>query len=189
MRGYVTLLMLLVCMLAGAQSADKLYEEGKALYDAKNYSQAVPKLKAAAEKGHKKAQYRLGLCYDKGKGVTEDDAKAFYWYGKAAAQGHAKAQYQLGRCYKKSEGTTENPAMAVKYFTLSAKQDNSDAQYALGKCYLKGYGVAVDKAKAKSWLLKAVKNKNGGDEILKKIRKDAADGDADAKAILQLIGK
>ena len=42
-----------------AQNADKIYKEAKELYDAKNYSQAVPKLKVAAQKGHKKAQYRL----------------------------------------------------------------------------------------------------------------------------------
>ena len=71
------MLALLLCLTAGAQSAEKLYTEGKALYDAKNYTKAIEKLKVAAEKGHKKAQYRLGFCYDKGKGVKEDDAKAF----------------------------------------------------------------------------------------------------------------
>ena len=40
---------------AGAQSADRLYEQGKALYEKKQYKEAVPKLRAAAEKGHKKA--------------------------------------------------------------------------------------------------------------------------------------
>ena len=78
---------------------------------------------------------------------------------------------------------------AVKWYRKAAEQGNADAQYALGKCYLKGSGVAADKAKAKSWLLKAVNNKNGGSEILQKIRKDAADGDEDAKTILKLIGK
>ena len=70
-----TLLALLMGMTASAQSADKLYEQGKALYDAKKYKEAVPKLKAAAEKGHKKAQYRLGMCYDKGRGVVENDTR------------------------------------------------------------------------------------------------------------------
>ena len=71
-------------MMASAQSAEKLYQQGKALYDAKKYVEAVPKLQAAAEKGHKKAQYRLGYCYDKGRGVKEDDKKAFSWYSKRA---------------------------------------------------------------------------------------------------------
>ena len=62
----MTLMGLILSIGAMAQSADALYKEGKALYDEKKYQQAFPKLKAAAEKGHKKAQYRVGLCYDKG---------------------------------------------------------------------------------------------------------------------------
>ena len=61
------------------------------------------------------------------------------------------------------------------------------AQLALGKCYLKGNGVPVDKAKARAWCKKAVKNDKDGKEIMQKLRKDANEGDADAKAILQLI--
>ena len=150
---------LVVAIAAGAQSAEKLYTEGKALYDAEKYNEAFPKLKAAAEKGHKKAQYRMGRCYDKGYGVGENDKLAFEWYMKAAKQDHAKSQYRV------------------------------DAQYALGKCYLKGKGVAADEKKAKSLLTKAVKNPDGGDEIMAELREEAADGDEDAKAILTLIGK
>ena len=47
------MLMTVVSMSAFAQSADKLYDEGKKLYDAKKYAEAFPKLKPAAEKGHK----------------------------------------------------------------------------------------------------------------------------------------
>ena len=61
------LLMCLIGITASAQSAEKLYNDGKELYEAKRYEAAFPKLKAAAEKGHKKAQYRLGRCYDKGR--------------------------------------------------------------------------------------------------------------------------
>ena len=151
-RLYIILLCtLVVCMAASAQNSDKLYKEAKALYDAKNYAAAVPKLKTAAEKGHKKAQYRLGRCYDKGHGVTENDALAFQWYMKSAKQDYAKAQYQLG------------------------------------KSYMKGKGAAADQKKASSWLKKAVKNEKGGKDILAKIRKNAADGDEDAKVMLRLI--
>jgi len=178
---------LTICAVAGAQSADKLYEEGKALYDAKDYTKAVAKLKPAAEKGHKKAQYRLGLCYDKGRGVAEDDKQAFYWYSKSAAQDYAKAQYQVGKCYKNGEGTEKDRKKAVTYFTRAANKGNADAQYALGKSFMKGKGVAADQSKAKSWLTKAVKNPKDGKEIMEKIRKEAADGDEDAKAILNLL--
>ena len=92
-------------MVASAQSSDKLYKEAKALYDAKNYATAVPKLKAAAEKGHKKAQYRLGRCYDKGHGVTENDALAFQWYMKSVKQDYAKAQYAVGKMLQGRQGS------------------------------------------------------------------------------------
>ena len=150
MKTVMMILALMLSMTASAQNAEKLYQEGKALYDAKDYSKAVPKLKTAAERGHKKAQYRLGLCYDKGKGVTENDTQAFQWYSKSAAQGYAKAQYQLGKCYKDGEGVAKDRKKAVDWFTKAAKQDNADAQYQLAKAYLKGKGVAADETKARS---------------------------------------
>ena len=41
-------------------------------------------------KGHAKAQSNLGVMYDNGKGVPENDAEAVKWYRKAADQGHAR---------------------------------------------------------------------------------------------------
>ena len=189
MKGLITMMMLVLCTAVGAQNADKLYADGKALYDAKKYTQAVPKLQVAAAKGHKKAQYRLGRCFDKGYGVKEDDKQAVAWYSKSAAQGYAKAQYQLGKCYKNGEGVEKDKVKAFQFFSKAAKQDNGDAQLALGKCYLKGKGTPSDKAKAKTWLTKAVKNPKNGKEILQELKKDAAAGDEDAKAILQLVSK
>lgn len=183
------LLAMIISTTAFAQSAEKLYSEGKKLYDAEQYEQAFPKLKAAADKGHKKAQYRVGLCYDKGRGVTEDDAKAVAWYQKAVDQGYAKAQYQLGKCYKNGEGIAKDEKKAVELFLLAAKQDNGDAQYQLAKCYLKGKGVAKDEAKAKAWLKKAVKNEKDGKAIRKDIEKDAANGKDDAKQLKEMMKK
>ena len=147
------LLTVVVSLSAMAQSADKLYEEGKKLYDEKKYEAAFPKLKTAAEKGHKKAQYRLGRCYDKGHGTAEDNQLALQWYEKAAKQGHAKSEFQMG------------------------------------KAYYKGKSIKGDKALAKKWLLRAVRNEKGGDGVLEDLRKDAADGNEDAKGMLALIGK
>lgn len=183
------LLTVVVSLTALAQSPDKLYEEGKKLYDAKNYTAAFPKLKAAAEKGHKKAQYRLGRCYEKGHGTAENEKLAFQWYEKSAKQGHAKAQFQLGQCYKDGEGVEKDRKKAFELFMQAAKQENADGEYAVGKAYFKGKGVAADKAQAKKWLLRAVRNDKDGDAILADLRKDAADGDEDAKAMLKLIGK
>ena len=183
------MILLLMCLGAIAQSADKLYEEGKRLYDAESYAKAFPKLKAAAEKGHKKAQYRLGRCYDKGHGVAESDSIAFIWYMKSARQEYAKAQYQVGKSYKNGEGVKKDRQKAFTWFMKAAQQDNADGQLAVGKAYMKGKGVDQDLAKAKSWFKKAVKNPKGGSDILKELRKEAAEGDEDARQILSMVGK
>lgn len=130
MKAIITALLLLLCIGARAQSADALYEEGKKLYDQKKYTEAVKKLTPAAQKGHKKAQYRLGRCYDKGNGVAEDNAKAFAWYSKAAAQGHAKSQYQLGKCYMKGKGCTKDIAKA-KTWLLKAVNNKKGGEKVL----------------------------------------------------------
>ena len=183
------LMLALFSLTVSAQNANALYEQGKKLYDAKKYAEAFPKLKAAADKGHKKAQYRVGRCYDKGRGVTENDQKAFEWYQKSAAQGFAKAQYQLGKCYKNGEGVEKDRKRAFELFMKAAEQENADAELAVGKAYLKGKGTTADKGKAKKWLKRAVSNEKGGKDILAELKKDAGEGDEDAKNILTLIGK
>ena len=189
MRTFITTLLLTLGLIARAQSADALYDEGKKLYDQKKYEQAVKKLLPAAHKGHKKAQYRMGRCHAKGHGVEENDLLARQWYEKSAAQGYAKAQYQLGRCYKKGKGANKDKVKAFEYFSKAAKQGYAKAQFALGKCYFEGKGVAQDKAKAKSLFLKAINDEKDGKEILEDLRKEAADGDEDAIAIKTFLGK
>ena len=71
--------------------------------------------------GNKKAQYRLGRCYDKGRGVKEDNTTAYQWYLKSANQDYAKAQYQLGRCYLKGKGTTADAAKAKTWLKKAVK--------------------------------------------------------------------
>ncbi|MGX8695117.1 MAG: tetratricopeptide repeat protein [Prevotella sp.] len=114
-RRILMMLALMLSMAASAQNADQLYEEGKALYDAKDYAAAVTKLRPAAEKGHKKAQYRLARCYDKGHGVEENNAEAFKWYSKSAGQGYAKAEYQVARAYLKGKGVEADEKKAKSY--------------------------------------------------------------------------
>lgn len=170
---------LVVCM--------RLYREGEMLSNSKNHDVAFQELKKVAENGNKNAQYRLGRCYDKGYGVTENDSLAFLWYMKAAQQGSGKAMYQVGKCYKNGEGVTQDFNLAFTWFSRAAQDDNANGQYALGKCYMKGTGVAADPKIAREWLRRAILNPDGGADVLVKIKKDAAKGDEDARNILRII--
>ena len=119
-RIIILLLALTAVTTVGAQDAETLYKQGRELYEAKKYDEAFPKLLAAAKKGHRKAQYRLARCYDKGHGVQEDNGQAFQWYLKAARQGHAKSQYQLARCYVKGKGVAADTGEARKWIRRAA---------------------------------------------------------------------
>jgi serine/threonine protein kinase len=45
----------------------------------------------AADQGNASAQFGLGVIYDNGRGVSENDVEAVKWFRKAAEQGHATA--------------------------------------------------------------------------------------------------
>lgn len=59
--------------------------------------QQVERYRLAAKNGNAGAQYNLGLCYERGNGVTKNLEQAVYWYRKAAAQGHPKAKDLLNK--------------------------------------------------------------------------------------------
>ena len=59
------------------------------------------------------AQYNLGVMYENGRGVPQNDAEAVKWYRKAAEQGLASAQNNLGVMYANGEGVPQNDAEAV----------------------------------------------------------------------------
>ena len=105
-----------------------------------------------AERGDAEAQYDLGVMYDYGIRVPEDDAKAVHWYRKAAERGDAEAQYELGLMYDYGEGVPEDDAMAVHWYRKAAEQGDADAQTKLGLMYAKGEGVPEDHVQAYAWL-------------------------------------
>ena len=82
--------------------------------------------KKLAESGNATAQYNLGIMYDNGDGVIEDDKLAVKWYTKAAEQGHASAQYNLGVMYFYGDGVIEDDIAA--YAWLSNAKANGDKE-------------------------------------------------------------
>lgn len=105
-------------------------------------------IQSAAESGDAAAQYRLGLMYEEGKGVRQDDASALRWYRKSAVQGNPDAQYRLGRIYEEGKGISQDNSFALRWYRKSAGQGNSDAEYSLGMMYEKGQGVGQDNEQA-----------------------------------------
>ena len=78
----------------------------------------------SAEQGDSGAQFNLGIMYDSGEGVPEDDAKAVHWWRKAAKQGDSGAQNNLGIMYAKGEGSPEDYVQAYAWISIAAAQGN-----------------------------------------------------------------
>ena len=76
------------------------YEDADAAYRRGDYATALSLLRPLAAQGNAKAQYNLGVMYERGQGVPQDYKEAVRLYGLAATQEHESAQYNLGVMYR-----------------------------------------------------------------------------------------
>ena len=74
-------------------------KKGLDAHERGDYVTALKEWRPLAERGDANAQSNLGVMYDKGQGVPQDDKTAVKWYTLAAEQGNALAQYNLGVMY------------------------------------------------------------------------------------------
>ena len=187
--GLLVLALTAAIFAACAQTKQSEVELGKAAYSARDYETAVRHYTAAAEQGDAEAQYLLGQCYLKGKGVpvgrreattwmqefytpdglvtAVDKMQAVEWFRKAAAQGHAKARMHLGIFYEMEDAiVTEKEAeecfeKAVPGLRKEAEQGDAEAQQLLG-----------------AYLMGKAKNEEDLREAIRWVRKAAEQGDA-----------
>jgi len=103
------------------------FEEGLAAYKAGNFAAAFKEWKPLAEHGHSKAQYNVGVLYEKGKGVRPDPVQALAWYQRAAAQGEPFAQNNLGTMYEMGRPVPRDYVKADMWYLLSGRQGNAVA--------------------------------------------------------------
>ena len=109
------------------------------------YEERIVSYRKLAASGDVDAQFELGACYCKGKGVKKDLVEAGKWWRKAADQGHARAQFELGCLYYAGEGVEQDEAEALKLWRKAAAQGQPDAQCNLGIFYYQGTGVPRDR--------------------------------------------
>ena len=133
--------------------------------EARNFQLLAPILmyRRAAEMGNPTGMFKLGVCYDFGKGgLTKDEAKAVEWYQKAAEAGDTYAMYNLGYAYAYGKrGLTKDEDKAVEWYKKAAEAGNANAMNSLGLCYEYGKGgLRKDETKAVEWYQKAAEAGN-----------------------------
>ena len=79
--------------------------------------------KERAKNGDHEAQYWLGICYEEGRGVRQDDTMAVAWL-QAAEQENDRAQVALAR-HELNAGDRDS---AERWLRKAAKRDNPTAK-------------------------------------------------------------
>jgi TPR repeat protein len=135
-------------LLAKAKSATT-YEEALALYEAKEYTKALPLMKEAAELGSLPAMSVLGSMYLLGRGTSENGVEAQRWLKKAVDGGFEGAISVLGMAYATgSAGIKINIPLASQILTLAAENGEQQSARML-EMMNKGEGMFRNIKKAK----------------------------------------
>ena len=191
---YATLILPVALVMLGACNSDPyknaIMTRGAALYASKNYTQALPLLREAAQANNPDAQLLLAKSYDFGHGVPANMKEAVKWYTAAANGGNANAQDNLGTCYATGSGVPKNLVKAFSLYNQAAAQNDASALNNLGLCYLNGEGTEADPGMAAECFRRAAKlgNSNGQynlEQSKQWVKKAALQGHKNATAFME----
>ena len=104
-----------------------------------------------ARKGSVFSDMLLATCWQKGIGVTRDQAKAVPYLEAAASKNCVKAQRDLGLALL----NLRKPGDAYKWFRMGTANGDLTSTFYCGKMLLEGLGVKQDKERAVDFLRKA----------------------------------
>ncbi len=124
---------------------------GRCLYigvGVKDQANGLVLARESAAAGSCFGQFVVGLVYDAGVLVAQDNSEAIRLYVLAAVQGHAAAQGNLGDMFRNGHGVAQDCAEAMRLYRLAAVQGHACAQYSLGGMFDDGEGVVRDFAEA-----------------------------------------
>ncbi|MGE0652578.1 MAG: SPOR domain-containing protein [Alphaproteobacteria bacterium] len=151
---YVIVACLIVALLFPPLRAGPL-DDASSAYHRGDFAAALKVIRPLAEQGDPRAQANLGVLYENGQGVPQDDIEAAKWYRKAANQGDASAQFKLGGLYWQGKGVPRDGEQAFAWYLKAAEQGYADAQNTVGVMYWTGRGIAQNDATAMQWFQKA----------------------------------
>lgn len=99
-----------------------------------DYETAFSCFLASAQQRYSKAQFNVGVCYEKGRGVRKNPNKALQFYRRAAAAGHRQAQYRCAKLLLSSRGqqSAEDLNTAITLLERAAGSGLTEAQLYLG---------------------------------------------------------
>jgi TPR repeat protein len=162
-------LVVMACGLAlwcGPALAAEEMDKAMAAYARRDYRTAARLLDGLARKGDPEAQFRLGVLYVRGQGVTKNFGRAVGWFKRAAAKGHVRAMVNLGTLYAGGRGVKKSEAVAYQWFRRAALKGDTLGMVKLGTMYANGDGVKRNDVYAYLWFaLAAAKGFRQADDL------------------------
>jgi TPR repeat protein len=139
---------LAVLATLGAAPTFPATDAGLADFRQGRFAEALHNWQQAAASGDARAALYVGVLYDSGLGVVQDQAQALDWYRQAADAGSAAGAFNVGVLYDSGQGVAQDPKEAASWYARAAARGFARAQYNLGLMYETGSGVARNTARA-----------------------------------------
>lgn len=146
-----------------SQTANELNEKAKTLIQQRDFTNAVPVLKQAANLGSAESQYNLAICLFEGLGTPKDEKQANEWLLKSANQNYANAQFKLAYSYANGRGVEKDLSKAFSWFLKAAENGDDEAQFIVAGIYKNGQGAEKNFDKFLYWAKTLAKQKNPQD--------------------------
>lgn len=107
-------------------------------------SRATALVLDAAKLGEPLAMNEMGLRYQAGRGVAQDNVAAVGWFALAAQHDLAAALVNLGTCYESGNGCLKDLDRAGASYAAAAKQGHPAGQFLLGSLFERGEGIKAN---------------------------------------------
>lgn len=108
-------------VIAAVAAADGVFPD-------KKRQESFWQIYTSALRADKVAEYQVGVMYERGIGVEQNQTQAAVWYEKAAWQGYMDAQYNLALMYASGRGVDKNLDRAMIWLAKAAKQGDKEAR-------------------------------------------------------------
>lgn len=119
---------------------EAVFDKALEFYISEEFDKSFPLLKLLAESGYEQSYAYLGLSYELGTGVTQDEDLMKKYYAKAMESGIYWCAYRLGNYHYKNKNYNE----AMNNFIKCGANENmyrSEALYMAGKMHENGEGT------------------------------------------------
>lgn len=114
--------------------------------------------RSAADAGNAQSQFDLGLAYDLGQGVAQDEKEACKWYHASGDRGVVAAQFNMAVMYDAGRCGPRNATEAATWYGRAAASGNPRAEYNLAQMYSTGDGVPRNPDQAAGWYQLALRH-------------------------------